>query len=34
MRVSFLKGIKIECVNEKNGGVVKIKSIKQLDLIY
>jgi hypothetical protein len=30
MRVSFLKGIKIECVNEKmGGGVVKIKSIIQ-----
>ena len=29
MRVSFLKSIKIECMNEKmGGGVVKIKSIK------
>ena len=32
MRVSFLKGIKIECVNEKMGGESgqnKIRSIKQ-----
>lgn len=29
MRVSFLKDIKIECVNEKNGGSNKIRSIKQ-----